>query len=62
MIRLHSNTIIIDAIRHVHYLCFSMCLDQGTHRKYVRLVEVDAPEVAKVDGKLSMLNMSDVGS
>ena len=58
MIRLYYNTIIINDIRHVHYLCFSLCLDDGTHREHVQLVEVDAPDVAQVDGSLSMLNMS----
>ena len=60
MIRLYSNTIIIDAIRHVHYLCFSLCLVEGTHREHVRLVEVDAQDVAHVDCTLSMLNMSNI--
>ena len=58
MIRLHYNTIIIDDIRHVNYLCFSMCLADGTHREHVQLVKVDAPDIAHVDGTLSMLNMS----
>ena len=58
MTRLYYNTIIIDDIRHVHYLCFSLCLVEGTHREHVQLVEVDAPDVAYVDGILSMLNMS----
>ena len=40
------------------YLCFSRCLVEGTHREHVQLVDVDAPEVAHVDGTLSMLNMS----
>ena len=48
MIRLHYNTTIIDDIRHDNYLCFSMCLVDGTHRELVQLV----------DGTLSMLNMS----
>ena len=55
------NTIIIDAIRHVHYLCFTLCLVEGTHREHVQLVKVDAPEIAHVDGRgstLNMLNMS----
>ena len=34
-----------------------MCPVEGTHREHVQLVEVDAPEVAQVDGTLSMLNM-----
>ena len=34
---------------------FSLCLVDGTHREHVQLVEVDAPEVAQVDGTLSML-------
>ena len=42
----------------VHYLCFSLCLVEGTHREHVQLVKVDAPDVAHVDGTLSMLNMS----
>ena len=37
---------------------FPLCLVEGTHREHVQLVEVDAPEVAHVDGTLSMLNMS----
>ena len=37
---------------------FSLCLVDGTYREHVQLVEVDAPEVAQVDGTLSMLNMS----
>ena len=41
-----------------HYLCFSMCLVEGTHREHVQLVMVAAPEVSHVDGTLSMLNMS----
>ena len=58
MIRLYYNTIIIDDIRHVRYRCFSLCLVEGTHREHVQLAEVDAPDVAHVDGTLSMLNMS----
>ena len=58
MIRLYYNTIIIDDIRHVHFLYFSLCLVEGTHREHVQLVEVDAPNVARVDGTLSMFNMS----
>ena len=58
MIRLYYSTNIIDDIRHVHYLCFSLCLIAGTHREHVQLVEVDAPDVAHVDGTLCMLNMS----
>ena len=54
---LYSNTIIIDAIRHVNYLCFSLCLVERTHREHVQLGEVDAPDVAHVDGTLGMLNM-----
>ena len=46
----------------VNYLCFSMCLVEGTHRKDVQLVKVDAPEVTHVDGTLSMLNMSTLHS
>ena len=57
MIRLYYNTIIIDDIRHVNYLCF-MCLVDGTHREHVQLVNVDAHHIAHVDGTLSMLNMS----
>ena len=37
---------------------FHLCLVKGTHREHVHLVDVDAPEVAHVDGTLSMLNMS----
>ena len=55
---LYYNTIRIDDIRHVPYLCFSVCLVEGTHREQVQLVKVDAPEVAHVDGTLSMVNMS----
>ena len=58
MIRLYYNTIIIDGIRHVHYLCFALCLVEGTHREHVQLVKVDSPDVAHVDGTLSMVNMS----
>ena len=58
MIRLYYNTIIIYDIRHVNYLCFSMCLAGGTHREHIQLVKVDAPDIAHVDGTLSMLNMS----
>ena len=61
MIRLYPNTIIIDAIRHVLYLYFSLCLVEGTHREHVQLVEVDVPEITHVDGRGStrnMLNMS----
>ena len=58
MIRLHYNTTIIDDIRHVHFLYFSLCLVEGTHREHVKLVEVDAPDVVNVDGTLGMLNMS----
>ena len=36
----------------------SLCLVEGTHQEHVEPVEVDAPEVAHVDGTLSMLNMS----
>ena len=35
-----------------------LCLVEGTHREHVQLVEVNAPEVAHVDGTVSMLNMS----
>ena len=55
MNRLYYTTIIINAI---YYLCFSLCLVEGTHREHVQLVEVDGPDVAPVDGTLSMLNMS----
>ena len=58
MIRLYYNTIIIDDIRYVHYLCFSLCLVEGTPREHVQPVKVDAHEVSHVDGTLSMLNMS----
>ena len=58
MNRLYYNTIIIYAIRHVHYLCFSLFLVEGTHREHAQLVEVDTPDVAHVDGTLSMLTMS----
>ena len=39
---------------------FPLCLVEGTHREHVQLVEVDAPEVAHVDGTLSMLSMSKI--
>ena len=58
MIRLYYNTIITDDIRHVHYLCFPLCLVEGTHREHVQLVKFGAPDVAHVDGTLSKLNMS----
>ena len=35
-----------------------LCLVEGTHREHIQLVEVDASDVAHVDGTLSMLNMS----
>ena len=35
---------------------------EGTHREHVQLVEVDAPEVAHVEGTLSMLNMSRINN
>ena len=58
MTRLYYYTIIIDDIRHVNHHCFSMCLADGTHREhYIQLVNVDAPDIAHVDGTLSMLNM-----
>ena len=57
MSRLYYNTIIIDDIN-VNYLCFSMCLADGTHREHIQLVKVNAPDIAHVDGTLSMLNMS----
>ena len=56
MIRLYYN-IIINDMRHVHYLCLSLYLVEGTHREHVQLVEVDAPEVAHVVGTLSMLTL-----
>ena len=52
VIILYYNTIIIDDIRRVHYLCFSLCLVEGAHRVHVQLVKVDAPNVARVDGTL----------
>ena len=55
---LYYNTIIIYAIRHVHFPYLSMCLVEGTRRYHVQLVEVEAPDVAHVDGTLNMLNMS----
>ena len=58
VIRLYYNTIIIDDIRHVNDLCFSVCLADGTHREHIQLAKVDAPDIAHVDGALSMLNMS----
>ena len=58
MIILYYNTIIIDDLRHVHYLCFSLCLVEGTHQEHAQFVAVDAPDVAHVDGTLSMLNKS----
>ena len=60
MIILYYNTIIIDDIRRVHFLCFFLCLVEGAHRVHVQLVNVDAPNVARVDGTLSMFNMSRV--
>ena len=60
MIILYSNTIIIDTIRHVHYLYFSLCLVEGTHREHVQLVEVDVPEITHADGRGSTLNMLDM--
>ena len=58
MIRLYYKTIVIDDIRHVHYLCFSLSLVEGKHREHVQLVEVDAPEVAHVDCTMSLIKMS----
>ena len=60
MIILYSNTIIIDAIRHVHYLYFALCLVAGTHREHVQLVEFDVPEITHVDGRGSTRNMLDM--
>ena len=40
----------------------SLCLVEVTHRQHVQRVEVDAPEVAHVDGTLIMLNMSIIHS
>ena len=57
MIKLYSNTIIIDAIRHVHYLYFSLWLVEGTHQEHVQIEQVDAPEIAHVDGMGSTRNM-----
>ena len=58
MVRLYYNTIIIDNKRHVNYLCFSMCLADGTHWEHIQLAKVDAPGITHVDGTLSMPNMS----
>ena len=41
---------------------FPLCLVEGTHREHVQLVEVDAPEVAHVDGTLSNNTQFKVGS
>ena len=41
---------------------FSLCLVEGKPRVHVQLAEVDAPQVAHVDGTLSMLNMSRIHS
>ena len=60
VIRLYCNTIIIDAIRHVHFIYVSLCLIEWTHREHVQLVEVDAPEIAHVDGRGSTRNMLDL--
>ena len=54
MTRLYYNTIIIDDIRLFLYVS-SRC---DTSRAYIHLVKVDAPDIAHVDGTLSMLNMS----
>ena len=62
MIILYSNTISIDAIRHVHYLNLFMCLFDGTHWEHVQLVQVDTPDSAHVDGRGSTLNMLDMSS
>ena len=62
VIRLYSNTISIDATRHVHCLYFSLCLVEGTHREHVQLVEVDAPDIAHVDGRGSTRNMLDMST
>ena len=61
VIILYSNTIIIDAIRHVHYLYFSLCPVEGTDQEHVQIEKFDAPEIAHVDGRGSTrnkLNMS----
>ena len=42
----------------IWYLCFSLCLVEGTHREHAQLVKVDAPDVGRVVGTQSMLNMS----
>ena len=48
------NTIIIYAIdlRHVHYLCFSLCLVEGTHREHVQLVEVESEQTSLISRSL----------
>ena len=58
MIKLFCNTITIDDIRHIHYLCFSVCLVKGTHREHVKFVEVYARDGVHVDDTLGILNMS----
>ena len=47
-------------IIHVHYLCFSLCLIEGTHREHAQHAKVDAPDVAHGNGTLSMLNMPSI--
>ena len=41
-------------------ISISLCLVVGTHREHVQLVEVDAPEIAHVDGRGSTRNMLDM--
>ena len=57
VIRLYSNISIIDVKRHVHNLYLSLCLGEGAHQEHVQLVDVDAPEIAHVDGRGSTLNV-----
>ena len=60
MVRLYYNTIIIidDNTYDVFIISVSLCVVEGAHRVHVQLVKVDAPDVARVDGTLSMFNMS----
>ena len=60
MTTLYYNTIIIDAIRHVNHHALFLYVSSiwDTSGAYIQLVMVDAPDIAHVDGTLSMLNMS----
>ena len=64
MLWFSCDYIVLQYSYHRLYTCsvslFPLCLVKGTHRERVQLVAVNAPDVAPVDGTLSMtlLNMS----